>query len=582
MRFLDRHQLPKRIGSFAVAGTIGEGGMCTVYLGRQDSLDRPVAIKLLKENLGNNPEARARFERESLIVARLNHPNIVHVVDRGITAEGAPYFVMEYLEGTDLAHALAERSLDRTRKLEIAIQVCRALAYAHRNGVIHRDIKPANILLDRDGNAVVTDFGIAKLVDASETRADLVLGTMTYMSPEQQTGGALVGPASDLYSLGVVLYEMLAGTKPLGRFRPPSECDPTLPVELDVICLRCLAVDPAERFSSADELRDRLLELLQGAHLGSAERERAGSGLERIRRKFALLDIIREAPSGALYLYQDRVDRRLLVIRKRMGSVAGLSEARLLGALRHRHVAGVLGASGDGRCFIVVMEYLAGGSLRDRLLLPLPLDEALRIGLEAAEGLAFAHRNRIVHGSLRPGNILFTDSEAVKVADFGFDEQAAGDPYNPFQEPRSTGADVLALGMILYQATTGLVPGWKDGVLKLYPLFLRLPPETREALAAMLHRNPEARVSSFDQVVARLHRARRALAGEGEDETAPASFTALDPGRTARGGDAADESDRPDPDDALDAGERREEGGETRGPGLLDRLTGRQRRKTAG
>ena len=568
MGLFDRQSPPRRIGDFEITREIGAGGMCTVFLARQVSLDRPVAVKLLKENLGNDPEARERFERESLIVARLHHPHIIHVVDRGITGEGAPYFVMEYLDGTDLARALAEGSLVRTRRLEIAIQVCRALAYAHKNGVIHRDIKPANILLDRDGHAVVTDFGIAKLVGSGETRADLVLGTLAYMSPEQQNGAREVTAASDLYSLGVVLYEMLTGDKPLGRFRRPSEYDPTISEELESICLRCLAPEPADRFGSADELRDRLLQVLQGAHLGAEQHERAGSGLEKIRRKFSLLDVIRDSPSGAVYLYQDQVDHRLLVIRKRLGGAGGLAEARLLSALSHRRVAQVLGASGDARCFIVVMEYLTGGSLRDRLLQPMPLEEALRIGLEAAEGLAFAQRNRVAHGSLGPGNLLFTEAGAVKVADFGFDERAGANPYNPFGEARSTAADVLALGMILHQAITGLLPGWKDGTLKLYPQFLRLPQELRRLLAEMLLVRPGARTASFDVVVARLHRAQRVLAGMDGD--------ALELASDGEGAAAWEDEDAEalDPDRTVVL-----EGTEAAEPGLLSRLTGRWRRR---
>jgi eukaryotic-like serine/threonine-protein kinase len=538
VRFLERNRQPRRIGHFDIVEKIGEGGMSTVYRARQASLDRPVAVKVLKGRLGNNPEVRERFERESLIVARLNHPNIIHVVDRGITTDGAPYFVMEYLDGIDLAQALTQGGLDRTHQIEIAIQVCRALAYAHKNGVIHRDIKPANILLDQEGNAIVLDFGIAKLVGTAgeveggdsrahpargtvptETRADLVLGTLTYMSPEQQTGDHPVTAASDLYSLGVVLYEMVTGTKPCGVFRGPSEIDPTVPPALDAVIRRCLEPEPAARFASADELRDRLLELLQGAHLGTEQRNRAASGLDRIREKFALLDVFREESTGSVYLYQDRVDHGLIVIRKRLGSGAGLSEAKLLAApaLKHRRIVNIHGASGDQRCFIVVMEYLTGGSLRDRLLQPLPVPEALRIGCEAAEALAFAHRNRIAHGTLRPGNLLFTDAGSVKVADFGFDEHtpAAGNPYNPFDEPRSAAADILALGIILHQITTGLMPAWIDGLLSLYPQFLRLPPEVREVLAGMLARNPAGRISSCDQVAGRLHGAESILGDAG-------------------------------------------------------------------
>ncbi len=570
MKFRERSRRPRRIGNFEVVEMIGEGGMSVVYRARQASLDRPVAIKVLKGKLGNDPEVRERFERESLIIARLNHPNIVHVVDRGITSDGAPYFVMEYLDGADLAQALHRGALDRTHALEIAIQVCRALAYAHKNGVIHRDIKPANILLDREGNALVLDFGIAKLADsapATETRADLVLGTLAYMSPEQQIGGHPLSAASDIYSLGVVLYEMVTGVKPFGIFREPSQIDPTIPASLDDVVRRCLDPEPTARFASADELRDRLLEILQGAHLGTEQRSRAASGLHRAREKFALLDVIRDDPTGAVYLYQDRVDHRLLVIRKRPGTGVGLTEARILASLEHPRIVKVHGASGDSHCFIVVMEYLTGGSLRDRLLQPLPVAEALCIGREAAEGLAFAHRNRITHGTLRPGNLLFTDTESVKIADFGFDEHvpASGDPYNPFGEPRSAAADILALGIILHQALTGVLPTWPGGALSLYPQFLRLPPEAREILAGMLSRNPAGRIASCDQVAARLYRAEAILAG--------AAGSAFPPAREGRDGPAEIEPSVRDQDRTQLLSRE-----VTPGAGVLSRIAGRFRK----
>ncbi|MBW2109421.1 MAG: serine/threonine protein kinase, partial [Deltaproteobacteria bacterium] len=140
----------QRIGGYEIIEKIGSGGMGAVFRGRQVSLDRPVAIKVLSKTLADCREALERFNRESQIIARLNHPNIIHVIDRGVTSRGMPYFVMEYIEGRDLAQAIKSGDLDVNRKLDLMIQVCKALSYAHKNSVIHRDIKPGNVLIDAD------------------------------------------------------------------------------------------------------------------------------------------------------------------------------------------------------------------------------------------------------------------------------------------------------------------------------------------------------------------------------------------------------------------------------------------------
>ena len=262
------------IGAYEVMEKVGEGGMAVVYKSRQPSLDRSVAIKVLSNKLADDPESVERFNRESLIIAKLSHPNIIHVIDRGIT-DGSPYFVMDFVEGKTLAYLIQEGNTDRTTKLDIIMQVCKALSYAHKNGVIHRDIKPANILIDHDNNAMVSDFGIAQLFsdgDDSEplTKEGIVMGTPAYMSPEQKLNTSQVTSATDLYSLGAVMFELFTGMKPLGRFKAPSEINPEIPEALNEIILKCLEPEPENRFGSVDEIRDQLLTILQGAHLREA------------------------------------------------------------------------------------------------------------------------------------------------------------------------------------------------------------------------------------------------------------------------------------------------------------------------
>ncbi len=477
---------------YKVLKRIGEGGTAIVYKGLQASLNRLVAIKVISRHIGSHPLLVERFDRESLIIARLNHPHIIHVIDRGTTPNGRPFFVMEYVDGIDLQAAIRVGRLDFTRKLDLVIQICKALSYAHRNGVIHRDIKPSNVLIDSDGNARVADFGIAQFVDGQDrnpvnTRTNLVMGSLPYMSPEQQTDSRAVTARSDLFSLGALTYELFTGIRPMGRFRLPSEVLPRFPEPLEDLILRCLDPDPEKRPATADEVKETLLKLLQGAHLDSSQRERASQGISRTDEKFALLDVMQEGEEGATYLYENRENQSLLVIKKRPSSKAGSEEARRLTTLEHSNIANVLGVSKNERFFIVVMEYLSGGSLEDRLIKPLPVGEALKTTREICEGLLFAHANGVVHGSLQPRKILFSESGRVKIADFGFYEQ--GDAFEAYclqAEPKSVRADMFSTAVLFYQMLTGDLPGWEKDDLVPSERFFALPLEVQDLAARML------------------------------------------------------------------------------------------------
>jgi serine/threonine-protein kinase len=501
----------KQIGGYEIIEKIGSGGMGSVYRGRQVSLDRPVAIKVLSRKLTDCREVLERFNRESRIIARLNHPNIIHVIDRGVTSGGMPYFVMEHIEGTDLSQEIKAGNLDTNRKIDLMIQVSKALSYAHKNGVIHRDIKPGNVLIDGDGNALVLDFGIAKLSgngkpSTDHTEKDVIMGTVDYMSPEQRTASHRVTAASDLYSMGAMMYELFTGIKPLGRFRPPSALEPSIPESLEEIILRCLEPQPKDRFSSADEVKDRLLQVLQGAHLPSAQKERAQTGLSSVGEKFALLDVIKENDYGAVYLYQDRIDQRLMVIKKRVKTTAGLGEAKILTNLKHKNIVNILGVSGDERLFIIVMEYLSGGALKDRLVRSHPWVTALKIVKEIASGISFAHRNRIIHGNLRPSNILFAESGQIKITDFGLDEHYLSSEegenwYSVSGTPKSFQGDIFAIGVILYQLLTGMVPVWEDKKLAPHNPFNLLPVKLQKMVTRMVSCDEAIRYNSVDEVI---------------------------------------------------------------------------------
>ena len=237
---------------------IGAGGMGAVYKARQTGLDRLVAIKILPPEVGSDPAFAQRFTREAQALARLGHQHIVPVYDFGI-AEGLYYFIMEYVDGANLRHLIKTGELKPAEALEIVPQICEALQFAHDEGVVHRDIKPENILIDKRGRVKIADFGLARLLgtaapELSLTGTNQVLGTLHYMAPEQIQGLHTVDHRADIYSLGVVFYELLTGDLPMGHFEPPSK-KVAIDVRLDEVVLRALAREPERRYQHANDVK---------------------------------------------------------------------------------------------------------------------------------------------------------------------------------------------------------------------------------------------------------------------------------------------------------------------------------------
>ncbi|MFT7630195.1 MAG: serine/threonine protein kinase [Mariniblastus sp.] len=238
---------------------IGQGGMGAVYQARQINLDRNVALKILSPRLSGDPAFAERFLREARTLAKLSHPNIVMVFDFG--KAGDFYFLtMEFVDGVNLRDTISANSLAPDQALAIVPKICDALQYAHDNGVVHRDIKPENILIAKNGNVKIADFGLAKLLQPSPEQFTLtgtrqVLGTRNYMAPEQIENPEAVDHRADLYSLGVVFYELLTGELPLGRFALPSEKSKTCSARLDDVVMRTLEKDPGRRYQQASQIK---------------------------------------------------------------------------------------------------------------------------------------------------------------------------------------------------------------------------------------------------------------------------------------------------------------------------------------
>lgn len=245
---------------------LGRGGMGEVWKARQKSLDRVVAIKILSPTLAVEPDFVRRFERESSALAALAHPHVVAVYDRG-SANGHWYFVMEFVEGRSLRDRAAEGRLSHQDLLRLSAQTARAVDYAHTRGVIHRDLKPENILVDHAGNAKVADFGLAGMSEhgrSSLTMTAVAMGTAHYMAPEQRRDAKNVDGRADLYSLGVMLYELITNELPVGRFATPREKVPETDPRLDEMVLKLLDQDPAKRPDRASEVAELLESLAAG------------------------------------------------------------------------------------------------------------------------------------------------------------------------------------------------------------------------------------------------------------------------------------------------------------------------------
>jgi tetratricopeptide (TPR) repeat protein len=271
------------LGPYRLLDQLGAGGMATVYKAYHAAMDRYVAIKVLPQHLARDPGFRARFQQEARVIARLEHRHILPVYDAA-EEDGIPYLVMRYTDGGDLNNLIAARPT-LGRLVELLAQVAEALGYAHRQGIIHRDVKPANVLIGRDGDALLADFGIAKIyADTLQLTGDgSMVGTPAYMAPEQFQGKG-VDARADIYALGVVLYQALTGECPFvaetplavalmhlhNPLRPPSQLKPDIPEAIERVILRALAKNPDDRFQTAEEMAEALRSFSAAQHISPA------------------------------------------------------------------------------------------------------------------------------------------------------------------------------------------------------------------------------------------------------------------------------------------------------------------------
>jgi eukaryotic-like serine/threonine-protein kinase len=517
---LDRPAVP----GYEVLAELGRGGMGVLYKARQINSHQLVALKMIRTAALASPQERYRFRVEAEAAARLRHLNVVPIYEIGEYA-GRPYFAMELVEGGSLDKHLAGRPQSPTQAAELLRTLALAVQHAHEQKIIHRDLKPANILLAQvpgpKSNVQsqperlwtldiglwipkICDFGLAKRLDADSTAVTqdgAVLGTASYMAPEQAAGRVReIGPGVDVYALGAILYEALTGRPPFkadswdqtiqqvlhDEPAPPARLQPGVPVDLETICLKCLEKDPGRRYGGAGELADDLGRFLGGAPLSAVPL----SARERLGRLAARdgYHIVGEIGRGSRStVYSARHESLQQPVALKVFS-AGLCtreqwEARLRrGAeqwsmLAHPQLMPVHRAGWWDGAPYVALEYVPQGSLAAKLASQAyPIHQALRLVAQLAEIVAYLHRQGVIHGNLKPTNVLLAADGIPRMADFNLvgglfqgplpaeDESPAGLAYlapelvkDASAEPRPY-TDVYGLGLILYESLTGRPP----------------------------------------------------------------------------------------------------------------------------
>jgi serine/threonine protein kinase len=503
---------------YEILGELGRGGMGVVFKARQLSVNRLVALKLIRDGSLAGPQERARFRIEAEAAARVRHPNVVEVFEIG-EHQGRPFFSMELIEGGSLDKYLNGRPQPPRLAAVLLQTLARAVEFAHAQKVIHRDLKPGNILMQNAECGVrkeenhaafpiphlalpkISDFGLAKRLDSESTawtQPGAVLGTAGYMAPEQAAGRTSeIGPAADVYALGAIFYELLTGHPPFqaeswntaiaqvlnDEPAPPTQSHAEIPGDLETICLKCLEKEPAARYTSAGELADDISRYLEGRAIVAVplgEKER----LARFAAKdgFELLEQIGRGPRSIVYRALSGPLKQPVAVKVFSNAGAAQEEwearivrtAQMWAGITHPNVVTVQRAGRWHSHPYVVMEYVPQGSLVAAVTgRPYALQSALSLVEKLADVVSYLHRQGIVHGNLKPSNVLLAADGIPRLSDFRptgglfqdrfatTDGDATGLCYlapellgdlDPELHPH---ADVYGLGLILYELLTG-------------------------------------------------------------------------------------------------------------------------------
>ncbi len=481
------------------------GGMGVLYRALDSATDREVVLKLMRPDKVLEADLEPRFERETKALGLLQHPNIVALLDSGKEGEDL-FFTIEFVQGRNLGAFLADGVPGLRETLRIGSEICDALQFAHDKGVIHRDIKPDNILLDADARVKVADFGLAKLQGESKeslalTMSGAVLGTQSYMAPEQGMDSAGVDHRADIFSVGIVLYQMLTGKLPRGKLVPPSETEGVVKL-LDAIVLKATAMDPGNRHQKmsdlARELRGVKVEsavstVVRGRPVARKESKSTTESYipppeevqpwledsERRLKQYVLVSNIGSGGMGSVWKAWDTKLARWVAIKiLTPGDETGIRrferEAQLAAQLRHPNIASIYEVNQENEINYLVMDYVDGGCIHET---PLLVKEMVRAYVKVCRAVQFAHDRKIIHRDIKPANILLGTNGEPYVTDFGLakiletdsslsttgtilgtpvfmpPEQAQGD-----SESIDARSDVYCLGATLYSLLVGVPP----------------------------------------------------------------------------------------------------------------------------
>ena len=554
-----KRRLPTLPG-LRILEVIDGGGMGIVYKALHVQLNSVVAVKMMRSGAHADDHERHRFTREARAVAKLVHPNIVRFFDFG-EYQGLPYLSMEYVDGGSLSDKVEAALPSPDEAAKLVATLARCLKYIHDQGVIHRDLKPANVLLTDDGIPKIVDFGLGKRLDQGSklTLTHARFGTPSYMSPEMAKGEAdKVGIPADVYGLGAILYECLTKHPPFKESTnhltmhkvihdvplPPSDYQP-VPVDLEKICLRCLEKDPLLRYADAGALADDLerfvrreaISLGDGSEADWHPRWAKDAGYE-------ILELTGCSAAGMVYKARQANPLNRIVTLMTLSTRAQHDPARIArfnaGAeaaaqLEHPNIVRIYDYGVHGGQPHFSMEYLSGGTLGARCTgEPWPVREALRTILTLAKAAGYAHQHKVVHGDLRPFNVLLAGDGMPKITGFGLGSLVDKDPdyrrglrlglSNYMAPERAEGrthdigpaTDVHALGAMLYELVTGRPPFLGDDIDQTLAQVLTVqPPPLSEvqrdvpiALDAIcsrcLHKNPAERFANGAELAAEL------------------------------------------------------------------------------
>ncbi|MBE7529747.1 MAG: protein kinase [Chloroflexi bacterium] len=551
----------RKLASYRLERLLGRGGMGQVYYAWDEALDRPAAIKMLDERYRSHPTYAQRFVQEAKALARWRHEHIVQIYYAGveeIEGESLYFYAMEYVQGVNLAQAMAKytaegRLMPHDDVLWVGTAVAAALDYAHSGGIIHRDVKPANVLIDTHGRVILSDFGLA--MDVAESETGHVVGSPRYTAPEQARKSAAAVAQSDLYSLGIMLYEMLVGRVPFDDPSPtsvavqhvtqppppPRSLNPALNTAVSDVLLKALSKAPEDRYRTGHELMENLERALKGTRRQSDEL--LGQQLD----EYQLAELLGQGGMARIYRgYDVRLKRNVAIkvidatYRADVEYRARFErEAQAIAQLEHPHIVSLYRYGELSGLFYMAMQYVDGRDLKTVLADYrargefMPVADVSRLIHEVCQAVDYAHSKGIIHRDIKPSNIMIGQDGHAYLTDFGLallaDTETKGEIFGtphymaPEQAVSSKGAvpqsDLYAVGVILYEIFTGQLPFQDAEPLEVAmkhlseepPLPHEIRPDIDQSLEAVimmaLEKKPSKRPANGAELAAALDRA---------------------------------------------------------------------------